>query len=136
MTERFQIGELSRRSGRSVHAIRWYEEQGLMPGVMRDGGRRRLYTDEHVLWLDLIERLRLTGMSIAEIRHYARKIGEGRSGRPEIREILSAHAGRAREKIKQQRDALRFIERKIAFYSTWMATGVRPPVPRPPKSRR
>jgi DNA-binding transcriptional MerR regulator len=136
MTKNLHIGELSRRSGRSVHTIRWYETQGLMPGVTRDAGRRRVYSGQHILWLDLVDRLRLTGMSIAEIRNYARKVSEGRTARPQLRDVLRAHAERTREKIKQQRDALRFIERKIAFYDTWVETGARPELPKPPKSRR
>ena len=64
------IGEVASRIGRSVHAIRWYEAQGLMPGVIRDGGGRRVYSEYHVGWLDLMERLRLTGMSIKQLREY------------------------------------------------------------------
>ncbi len=67
-----RIGELARRSGRSVHTIRWYEAQGLMPGVVRDAARRRVYAPDHLLWLELVDRLRLTGMTIAEIKIYAR----------------------------------------------------------------
>jgi DNA-binding transcriptional MerR regulator len=43
----FRIGELAARTGRSVHAIRWYESLGLMPGVVRDGGGRRVYEEGH-----------------------------------------------------------------------------------------
>ncbi len=32
LPKHFHIGELVRRSGRSVHTLRWYEAQGLMPG--------------------------------------------------------------------------------------------------------
>lgn len=135
MTETFRIGELARRSGRSVHAIRWYETQGIMPGVVRDGGGRRVYRGEHVLWLDLIDRLRLTGMSIAGIRDYARKVQEGRLARPQLRTLLADHAMRTRAEIRRQREALQFIERKIAFYDAWIETGVRPRDPRPPRRR-
>jgi len=44
----FHIGELAARTGRTVHAIRWYETQGLVPGVARDEGGRRLYGEPHV----------------------------------------------------------------------------------------
>jgi DNA-binding transcriptional MerR regulator len=136
MAEAFRIGELSRRSGRSVHTIRWYEAQGLMPGVTRDRGQRRVYAPDHVLWLELVDRLRLTGMTVAEIRAYARVVQDGRTGRPQLREILASHAARTREEIELQREALSFIERKIRFYDEWIASGVRPSIPQPPRSRR
>jgi DNA-binding transcriptional MerR regulator len=66
-----RIGELARRTGRSVHAIRWYESIGPIPGVGRDAGKRRVYDERHVGWLDLMHRLRLTGMPTAKMREYA-----------------------------------------------------------------
>lgn len=69
-TETLRIGALSARTGRSVHTIRWYEAQGLIPGVARDAGGRRTYSEQHVGWLELMERLRRSGMSIAEMRRY------------------------------------------------------------------
>lgn len=136
MPEAYRIGELSRRSGRSVHTIRWYETQGLMPGVTRDAGRRRIYSPDHVAWLELVDRLRLTGMTVAEIRAYARIVQEGRSARPSLREILASHAAKTRERIAQQQEALNFIARKIRFYDDWIASGVRPPIPKRPHLRR
>jgi DNA-binding transcriptional MerR regulator len=47
-----RIGELSSRTGRSIHTIRWYETQGLVPGVARDAANRRVYSEQHVGWLD------------------------------------------------------------------------------------
>ena len=70
----FHIGALAQRTGRSIHTIRWYEAQGLIPGVERDGGGRRVYGDLHVGWLDLMDRLRRSGMSIAEHRAALRLI--------------------------------------------------------------
>ena len=136
MADSLFIGELARRSGRSIHTIRWYEAQGLMPGVMRDRGRRRLYNPEHVLWLELVDRLRVTGMTIAEIRGYSLIVRGGRATRPRLREVLVTHAICVRERLEQQRDALKFIEKKIAFYDTWIATGTRPTIPKLPKARR
>ena len=135
MSKTIRIGELSRRSGRSIHAIRWYETQGLMPGVARDSAGRRIYEAHHAVWLELLDRLRLTGMTIAEMRSYARVMKEGRPARPRLREMLVAHAARSREKIDRQQEALRFIERKIDFYDEWIASGMRPPLPKLGKSR-
>jgi DNA-binding transcriptional MerR regulator len=135
MPEEFRIGELSRRSGRSVHTIRWYEAQGLMPEVARDRGRRRLYVTDHVLWLELVDRLRVTGMTVAQIRAYARIVRDGRAARPQLRDMLTAHASRTRQRIAQQRDALSLIESKIRFYDEWISSGRRPPIPKLPKTR-
>ena len=54
------IGRLSRLTGRSVHTIRWYESQQLIPGVRRDLQGRRTYVVSHVAWLELLDRLKRT----------------------------------------------------------------------------
>ena len=66
---KLRIGELAQRTGRSVHTIRWYEQQGLLPTVPRLG-THRLYSNRHVEWLELMDRLRLSGMPISELRRY------------------------------------------------------------------
>jgi DNA-binding transcriptional MerR regulator len=136
VAEALRIGELARRSGRSVHTIRWYEAQGLMPGVVRDRAGRRVYGADHLVWLELVDRLRLTGMTIAEMRAYAKIVQQGRAGRPRLRQILAAHADATRGKVRQLQEAVRFLEHKIAFYDDWIAAGVRPPIPKRPRPAR
>jgi DNA-binding transcriptional MerR regulator len=63
----FGIGELARRTRRTVHAIRWYEAQGLIPRVERDAGGRRRYTRWHVEWLLFLERLKISAMPVREM---------------------------------------------------------------------
>ena len=122
----FHIGALAQRTGRSIHTIRWYEAQGLIPGVERDGGGRRVYGDLHIGWLDLMDRLRRSGMSIAEMRAYTALVKLGRSTLRQRREMLAAHRERVRRTIAEHRAALRLIDAKVGFYDDWIATGQRP----------
>ena len=65
---RYHIGDFARLCGFSVHAIRWYEAQGLIPNVGRDRGGRRVYEEGHVEHLAFIDRMRRSGMPVAELR--------------------------------------------------------------------
>jgi DNA-binding transcriptional MerR regulator len=121
-----QIGEVASRTGRSIHTIRWYEAQGLIPGVARDSGRRRVYTEFHIGWLDLMERLRLTGMSVAQMRQYAVLVKIGDAAVERRRALLSAHRARALETVARWTDGLALIDAKIEFYDEWVAGGERP----------
>ena len=123
-----RIGELSARTGRSIHTIRWYETQGLVPGVARDAAGRRLYSELHVGWLNLMERLRLTGMSIAEMRAYTALVKQGRATLKQREEMLRAHRERVHERIAEWTEALELLDGKIDFYGQWLATGKRPPM--------
>lgn len=123
-----RIGELAARTGRGVHAIRWYEAQGLMPGVARDRGGRRVYSDLHLGWLELMDRLRQTGMTIRQMREYTALVKQGRSTLQRRKELLTAHRARVRQTIADWSAALALIEGKIDFYGEWIATGARPKV--------
>jgi len=133
------IGELAARTQRTTHAIRWYETQGLMPGVLRDAGGRRRYNARHVDWLLLLDRLRRTGMSIAEIRRYAALVAQGRVTLAERRALLAAHRQRVLDTMAEWQQALALLDAKIDFYGDWLAHGKRPPpltdVPAPAPAR-
>ncbi|TNE60563.1 MAG: MerR family transcriptional regulator [Alphaproteobacteria bacterium] len=120
------IGELAARTGKSLHTIRWYEKQGLIPGVVRDGGGRRTYVLDHVGWLQFIDQLRMTGMTVAEMRDYAALVAQGKKTLPDRVEILRDHRDTVRKRLKETRKALKLVEQKLGFYSTWLETGERP----------
>lgn len=126
MARDFHIGELAARTGRSIDTIRWYEKQGLIPGVARDAGGRRVYADHHVAWLDLIDRLRRTGMSIAQLREYTALTRQGKAALKDQRALLAAHGARVRETIADWTEALALIDAKVDFYGEWMRQGKRP----------
>jgi DNA-binding transcriptional MerR regulator len=123
---RFHIGRLARETGRSVHTIRWYEQQGLMPGVTRDAGGRRVYMEQHIGWLLFLDRLRFAGMPIREMRRYASLAMQGKKTLRERLALLGAHHARTSALIDELKQALRFIERKQAYYTTWLENGHRP----------
>src|SRR5918998_136275 len=66
------VGELSRRTGLSIKAIRRYEALGLIYSAGRSDGNYRLF-DESALWCaQVIETLRSLGLTIKEIDRLAR----------------------------------------------------------------
>ena len=72
------IGDLARRTGLSVSAIRFYESRGLVSAIRTSGNQRRfLRSDIRRLSFALIaQRL---GLSIAEIRHALSALPQGRA---------------------------------------------------------
>src|SRR5690348_4389865 len=128
MSRELHIGDIAHRTGRSIHTIRWYEAQGLMPGVRRDAGGRRVYAEHHIGWLALMERLRFTGMSIAQMREYTSLVKKGDATLQQRRTLLADHRVRAEETISRWTDALALIDAKIEFYGEWVARGQRPAV--------
>ncbi len=61
-----QIGELARSLGITTRTIRYYEELGLMGTIDRPGGSTRTYSEEDVLRLKFILKLKTMGISLKE----------------------------------------------------------------------
>lgn len=64
----YSIGDLSRRTGLSVKAIRFYSDQGLVPPAGRTRAGYRLYGADAVAHLELVQTLRNLGLGLAKIR--------------------------------------------------------------------
>jgi DNA-binding transcriptional MerR regulator len=68
MDELYSIGELARRTGLTVKAIRFYSDRGLVPPTDRSPAGYRRYDLAAVTRLDLIRTLRELGLDLATIR--------------------------------------------------------------------
>lgn len=62
------IGQVARRSGFTVKALRFYERRGLLPPAGRSPGRYRLYTEADLHRLDFIGQAKALGLPIDSIR--------------------------------------------------------------------
>ena len=63
----WSIAEVCERTGLSPRTVRYYEEIGLLPGVRRRAGGRRVYGADELERLGFINRLKELGLSLAEI---------------------------------------------------------------------
>ncbi len=64
-----KISEMSKRSGCSIQAIRYYEKEGLITAPARTEGNFRLYGSEEIERLSFINNCRALDLSLSEIKH-------------------------------------------------------------------
>lgn len=81
------IGEVSEQTGLSARTVRYYEEMGLLPGVRRRSGGRRVYGADELERLRFIKRLKALGLSLAEIRELNAVHSIGGSTRQMLRRL-------------------------------------------------
>gem|GEM_PF-2384233 len=62
------IGDACAETGLSPRTVRYYEELGLLPGVRRRAGGRRVYGPDEIERLRFIQRLKQMGLRLAEIK--------------------------------------------------------------------
>ena len=61
------IGDVARLSGLSIDTLRYYDRAGLLGAVHRDGAGRRVFDRDTLGLLDVVLRLRRTGMPVEEV---------------------------------------------------------------------
>ena len=118
------IAEAARRTGVSVHTLRYYERAGLVvTAVDRTAGGRRRYHQIDLDWIVVCTRLRATGMPIRTIRRYAELVSAGRGNEQERLALLEAHRAEVSAKLAEIRDNLKLIDHKIDVYRGRLAAG-------------
>jgi MerR family copper efflux transcriptional regulator len=108
------VGELARRTGLSIKAIRQYEALGLIYSAGRSEGNYRLF-DESALWCaQVISTLRSLGLTIKEIQ----QLGNAYLSRPEepIGPQLAALLDRAEQRIGDRIAELEAVRGRIRDY--------------------
>ncbi len=66
----YSIKEASERTGLSQHTIRYYCDLDLIPTLQRDENNNRLFDEASINWLYAIKFLRLSQMSLKEIKAF------------------------------------------------------------------
>ncbi|HLL36091.1 MerR family transcriptional regulator [Streptomyces sp.] len=115
--DRYTISEVAAFTGLTAHTLRWYERIGLMPHIDRSHTGQRRYTNRDLDWLDLVGKLRLTGMPVADMVRYAELVRAGDHTYDERRELLETTRQDVLARIAELRDTLAVLDRKIDIYS-------------------
>lgn len=110
------ISDVAKRSGLSIHTLRYYEKEGLLGDIFRNASGRRVYSNTDLEWLTWIQRLKSTGMSLADIKQFATFRAQGDSSLSYRRALLSTHAEKLKTNIAQLQAELRIVEYKIDAY--------------------
>jgi DNA-binding transcriptional MerR regulator len=112
------IQQMAQVTGLSAHTLRYYERAGLMlERVERDEGNGyRSYSQEDVVWIEFLKRLRATGIPIRDIRRYTDLLRQGEQTMPERLQLLKEHQSRIEEHLKEVERHLEVIRFKISSY--------------------
>ncbi|PVD10624.1 MerR family transcriptional regulator [Streptomyces sp. WAC04189] len=114
--DRYTISEVAALTGLTAHTLRWYERIGLMSHIDRSHTGQRRYSNRDLDWLDLVGKLRMTGMPVADMVRYAELVREGESTYAERRELLESTRRDVLTRIAELQDTLAVLDRKISFY--------------------
>ncbi|MCP2199735.1 MerR family transcriptional regulator [Lentzea flava] len=115
------IGQVAERTGLSVHALRFYEKEGILANqVHRGPGGRRVYTQQDVDWLRMCIMLRMSGMPVPEIRRYTELVRQGDGNELQRLDILKEHQERVRQQMAQLQECMDLITYKVGKYEDYI----------------
>jgi DNA-binding transcriptional MerR regulator len=110
------IQEVAAATGLSVHTLRYYERIGLIHPIHRADNAHRRYSADDVGWIDFLNKLRATGMSIQQMQRYAELQRSGDQTLLERLEMLKALRKEAEARIAEVETHLNVIRYKIGYY--------------------
>ena len=112
----FTVKQIAEKYNISVHTIRYYDNEGLFPDVLRDTHGTRIFTENHLEWVYLVLCLRKTGMSVLDIKHYIELCEKGDCTITERYHIILEQKKKAQDEILEMEKKLQAISVKEKYY--------------------
>lgn len=118
------IAEVSELTGLSQDTLRWYEREGLFPRVARGADRRRRYSQREVGLLQLLMRLRRTGMPTKEMRRFSQLVSGGATTHGQRLALLARHRERILARLAELQADLGALDDKVSYYRWLIEQGL------------
>ena len=116
MESHLTIDEVAKRTGLTVHTLRYYERVGLIAPIGRAPGGQRRYVASDMAWIEFLLRLRTTHMPIGKMQAFAKLRGVGDATVPDRRRMLEEHLTEVLSEIELMRRSADALQAKIEYY--------------------
>ncbi len=120
---RYTIGQVAKKIGLTTHTLRYYDKEGLLPFVKKGSSGVRIFEDDDIDWLLILDCLKGTGMQLKEIKRYMDLCQAGDSTLQERLEMFKSQKIKIEEQMKQLNQYMEKIDFKIAYYTEAVKNG-------------
>ena len=110
------IKQFSELSGFSPDTLKYYEKIGLFDNIKRDSMGYRDYSENEIEWAKFLNRLKITGMSVENMKKFTNLVRQGNSTIKERRKMLEEHKNAVLTNLEKITNMLEKITYKIEFY--------------------
>ena len=119
----YSIGEVAELLGLAPSTIRFYDNKGLLPNVERSEGGVRRFSEPDIDWLRMIEHLKMSGMTIAEISEFIALFQKGDETIEQRRALVHGRRDEILRQMAELQETLDFITYKCWYYDTAAEAG-------------
>ena len=109
-------------SGLPISTLRYYDKQGLFPGMERTSGIRK-FSDTELEALRVIECLKKSGLEIKDIKQFMQWCVEGASTYPQRKELFEQQKKTVEAEIAHMNRVLDMLKFKCWYYEQAMQDG-------------
>lgn len=103
--------------------IRYYDKQGLLPFVQRSESGYRIFSENDIGLLNMIECLKKTEMPIKEIKQFTLWLQQGDASLEERYQMFLDRKKAVQQQIAQLQQTLEVIDYKCWYYETAIQAG-------------
>lgn len=119
----YSIGEVSKITGIAISTLRYYDREGLFPCIARSKGGIRVFSQEELSALHMIECLKMTDMPLKDIKQFLDWCQEGDATLLQRRTMFYERLTLMKEKMDDLQRTIHAIEFKCWYYDTAMNAG-------------
>ena len=118
----YTIGQVSEMFGLPVSTLRYYDKEGLFPGMRRESGIRK-FDETAIEALRIIECLKKSGLEIKEIKQFMAWCAEGSETYTLRRDLFLKRKKAVEEEIERMERTLALINYKCWYYAEALKDG-------------
>ena len=119
----YSIGQAAKKMGLTAHTLRYYEKEGPLPFVKKTSSGLRIFSEEDIGWLQMIECLKGTGMPLKGIKQYIDWFIEGDSTLQKRLDMFKQQKIKIEEQMRELKKHMEKINYKIAYYTEMVENG-------------
>lgn len=120
---RYTIGQVAKKLGLTAHTLRYYDKEGLLPFVKKGSSGARVFEDDDIDWLLILDCLKGTGMHLKDIKKYMDLCQIGDSTLRERLQMFEEQKIKIEEQLQQLSQYMEKIDFKIAYYKEAVKNG-------------
>lgn len=125
----YTIKEVSEMMNLSVSTLRYYDRMGLLPGLTRKQSGYRIFSENDLEMLKIINSFKKAGFSIKDMQNYLALAFKGESTLKERYEIFVKQEAILEEKLRELQEALAVTRKKKSYYEEALKAGTEKVLP-------
>lgn len=119
----YSIGEVAGMTGVAVSTLRYYDREGFFPEMSRSSGGIRVFSENEIQTLRVVECLKHAGMSIKDIKEFLVWCQQGDASLQKRRDMFHRRLQEVDKQIEALQNTRRMLEYKCWYYDTAIEKG-------------